>query len=84
MYICYVKIFSKNKFKIIYLFEADQLLQETVQFTKSTERNEQLSDEFREMIKRERAEKAIGQSVTENTNLTKPKNKEDDEEEKKD
>ena len=60
-------------------------MQETVQFTKSTERNEQLSDEFREMIKRERAEKAIGQSVTENTNLTKPKNKEeDDEEEKKD
>ena len=57
-------------------------MQETVQFTKSTERNEQLSDEFREMIKRERAEKAIGQSVTENTNLTKPKKEE--EEEKKD
>ena len=58
-------------------------MQETVQFTKSTERNEQLSDEFREMIKRERAEKAIGQSVTENTNFTKPKNKEDDEEEER-
>ena len=58
-------------------------MQETVQFTKSTERNEQLSDEFCEMIKRERAEKAIGQSVTENTNFTKPKNKEDDEEEER-
>ena len=56
---------------------ADQLLQETVRFTKDTEQRDQLSDEFLEMIKRERAEKAIGQSVTENTNLTNPKEEEE-------
>jgi len=59
------------------LAEADQLLQETVRFTKDTEQRDQLSDEFLEMIKRERAEKAIGQSVTENTNLTNPKEEEE-------
>ena len=39
---------------------ADQLLQETIQFTKASQ--EQLSEDFKEMIKRERAEHNIGES----------------------